>query len=386
MSDTEDVPANLPNNQLALVNQRLSYYKECILGTRYLVMEFTCSTLSMERAIVNISKLVNQLSDSEKEAFENLKEYRLKILRAFARSDKVVQNIKWLAGRLLDKLSKVNAGDSQEEKEKKCAKAIDDFEENVKTHLEEVQNVCKEFDEISELGLEINIAIEKLKEFIGVQQIQLKTQIGSEITKARMFYVASGAAVFIVAYLAVTGNLMSTALNVEECANLATEAESLVAAEGIHLEEAATKGTLFATVAKGAVAAVSTSSLSYGIGEHLVVKDIQQQLKDGNEIIELIAEHITNIEEKYLEIKALIKVTKTGMGKIEDQMQHCQADVRNVKGYNFVDDEIKDLKGHLTSLMAECHDYQKVRLEIELSTDVKGIADSVERMTVSHNP
>ena len=194
MPEIEEIPPNLPNNQLvALVTQRLSYYKECILETRYCVLEFTCSTLSIERAIVTISKMVSKLSESEKEAFENLKKCRLKILRAFAKSDKVVSKIKWLAERLFSKLTKVKAGDSQEEKERKCAKAIDDFEENVKTQLQEVQSVCMEFEEISETHLEINIAIEKLKDFIEFQQIQLKTQIGSEISKARICYIAAGA-------------------------------------------------------------------------------------------------------------------------------------------------------------------------------------------------
>uniref|UniRef100_A0A7M5UI30 Uncharacterized protein n=1 Tax=Clytia hemisphaerica TaxID=252671 RepID=A0A7M5UI30_9CNID len=377
MSDTEDVPAILPNNELALVKQRLSCYTECIIGTRNFVQEITRSILGIEKAMATVSKHVNQLSDSEERAFENLKSCRVKIMRVFARSHGVVKDIEWLAERLLKKLSKVNAGDSQEKKEEKYAKAIDDFEENVKTRLEEVRNVCMEFDEISENGFEINTAIEKLKDSVRVKQIQLKTQIGSEITKTRICYITSGTAAVIVAYLAFNGYLKSIALNVLKSANLATAAESLVAAEDIQLEEATTKGTLFSQVAQGVFAAISASSLSYGIGEHLVVKDIQRQLKEGNKIIELIAEHITKFEEKYLEIKALIKVKKENMDEIKYQMQHCQADVRNVKDCNFDDEEIEDLKEHLKSLIAECQAYQRVKLEFDVSTDVKEIADSV---------
>ena len=185
-----------PQHLLALVNQRLKYFKELIHGTRECFQELFCSTQNVENAIVKISILVEKLSEEEKEPLEHLKDCLIKIIRAFAKSDDLVNDVKWQAERLLGNLNKLEVGDSREDKERKCERAMEDFEKNVKSQLDVLKSTCQEFQEIIEMNLQIKISIGKLNNFIECQKIKLKSLIGLETNKTRMYYIASGGGKF----------------------------------------------------------------------------------------------------------------------------------------------------------------------------------------------
>uniref|UniRef100_A0A7M5U0B6 Uncharacterized protein n=1 Tax=Clytia hemisphaerica TaxID=252671 RepID=A0A7M5U0B6_9CNID len=177
MEPTESIPNALDALQKVMVFAQQNITKWSIF------------ILRVDQAIIVTSRIVNQLSNSEKEHFEKLKEFRKKIRRAFNKSDEFVQKVKLMAETSQeDVLDCLGDEINEEEKLKIITEVIEGLKKEFAVQLQTLESLIQQFDKISINYLEIEISLDKLAQWIDEKKIDLNGKGELEITKTKIFF------------------------------------------------------------------------------------------------------------------------------------------------------------------------------------------------------